>query len=747
MTNLRGRITSIFYPKKEQIAFSTSQEFFGFHLEYKDQKITRSVRCLGKCYKIFIGEEVSLEGKFAIDKYGNPIFRFNSLIIDYDKSIKHTEYVREIIGTDYFRIIRKNVGSERVAREEIVNALNREDYDYFLNKGGIPKSVVEVFLKNHKTIKSLSTYQKQLLDFGLYESDIRKILVDKSVREIEDIISYIKTNPYKLMNKCHLSFRNCDYIASKGSVTSNAPSRIIAAILTGLKSSYYDESNVYVTYNALIEKTYEMLDSNYFSEQKTVDIKEIEFSLERLVASGYIVKSKGKYYLKEFFEEESTLKEFCKYARLAPKNNYTDIPDFINYYENTHNIKLGREQKIAVENSLNSLISVITGGAGVGKTSSLACIITYLIERLGYKVEDIALCAPTGKASARMKESIYAQTGHKFTASTIHTLLAVRPTDDTLETFRYSKDNPLNKKVVVVDETSMLNYKIAYSLISALKKGTKVIFLGDIEQLEPVGTGCFLRDAIEASIPTTHLKEVHRQGKNSTILSIATAIRDEVMEDCEIKKKTDDFAFVEVSDDLDIDKKLDIIYQIFRIAKEKSSIDDVMIITPLRENETNTKIDSKRISNYIQDRLMPDTKEPLYVPKNGFKFKVGSKVIVTKNNNRLGIVNGQIGYIKFIDFDREEFVVSFDNEELRLSKEDTDNLRLAYAITVHKSQGSDWQNVIYCCFNDNTMNKKNLVYTAVTRAKNNLVVVGNKKVFENADKLVEERKNSSLKED
>jgi exodeoxyribonuclease V alpha subunit len=493
----------------------------------------------------------------------------------------------------------------------------------------------------------------------------------------------------------------------------------------------------------LIEKTYKVLESSRFTKTSEIDLIQVEKAIGILLEKGKIVEQSKRYYLKDNYDEQEILKDFAKLALHAPKEN-NNVKSFIKKYEERNNITLGREQKEAIENSCNSQISIITGGAGVGKTASLACIISYLLEEKGYKAEDIALCAPTGKASQRMQESIFKQVGRKMKATTIHVLLEVNPVDSKLETFRYNKDNKLKKRVVVVDETSMLNYKIACALISAIRKDTKVIFLGDIEQLEPVGAGFFFRDLIESKCPTTYLKEIHRQKGTSTIITLSQAIRDEHLFKDNIEKKSD-FTFIDLpAHGYKFEYKLENIADIFIRGVKASSLDETMIITPLRETEGNCKIDSKTLSNYIQKILFPDKKDEIIIEKNGYRFKVGSKVIQTRNNNKRGLINGQIGYITAINSEKSEVVVSFDGEEYPLSNTEMDDLRLGYAITVHKSQGSDWKNVIYCCFNDTTMNKKNLVYTAVTRAKTNLVIIGNKETFLKADKLKANRKNSVL---
>lgn len=750
---LEGRIENIGRPKKDVLAFMTDKdkEFFIFNLSFKnkEQHYTQIIKCVGKSFKLYQGEEVQLEGEFGKDKLGEMCFNFRTAKMNFKKSLKNSSFVKNILG-NYNSKLKSKIAKEeglkvsevRDFESKVVEAFTKEDVDFFV-KRNIPERVAQEFIKEFKHQKSYDILYVKLEKYGFSDYDVKNIISNNEEIEPQKIIDNIEKNPYKLMSTLKsVTFRKCDFIYAKAGGKSDSTQRMVASIFEALRYAYDFDYNCYLKKNELIEKTFEILDTTYFKENIVPDREKVDKMIDTLIAKGQIVLQKDRIYLKKNYDEQERLKDFCKLAVSAPKEN-KNVFAFIKKYEAEHNITLGREQKESIVTSCNSLISIITGGAGVGKTSSLACIISYLLEVEGLKEDEIALCAPTGKASQRMQESIFKQVGRKLTATTIHVLLKVDAKDETLETFTYNLDNKLNKKVVVVDETSMLNYRIADALISAIKRGTKVIFLGDIEQLEPVGAGFFFRDAIESGVPTTYLKEVHRQKGASTIIPLSQAIRDENLFADNIEKKSD-FSFINVPVTMSFDDKISMIAKIFLAGVKKSSLDDTMIITPLRETVGNTKIDSKTLSIYIQDILLPDKDGEEVIVKNGFKFKVGSKVIMTKNDNKLGLINGQIGYIEEIDIESSLVKVDFEGELFELGAKELEALRLAYAITVHKSQGSEWKNVIYCCFNDTTMNKKNLVYTAVTRAKQNLVVVGNKATFLKSDKLKAIRHNSVL---
>ena len=750
---LNGVIEHIMLPKQDKLAFMTGKEFFVFNLKYLKQgtKTHTVVKCMGKSFRLYKDEEISLEGSFERKKDGEIVFNFTSAKMNFAKSSKTDAFLKNILGGDILKKLKNCIAKEKKTKlsqvkDEITAmitlALDSKDLKFFTSRR-IDERLAKRFFKEYEHQKNYDVVYSKLSAYGFSEYDVHNIIENNNEVEPQNIIKDIETNPYKLMNTLKgISFRKCDFVYAKAKGSSKSTQRVVASIFEALRYAYDVDCNCYLYKKDLVEKTFDMLDTDYFENNDKPDNETVERLIDALIVKGQIVEQKNRLYLKKNFEEQERLKAFCKLAISAPKSN-KNVYAFIKKYEAEHNMTLGREQKESIITSCNSLISIITGGAGVGKTSSLACIISYLLEVEGLKEDEIALCAPTGKASQRMQESIFKQVGRKFVATTIHVLLGVDAKDETLESFKYNINNKLNKKVVVVDETSMLNYRIADALISAIKRGTKVIFLGDIEQLEPVGAGFFFRDAIESGVPTTYLKEVHRQKGASTIIPLSQAIRDERLFEDNIERKSD-FSFIDVPTNLDFNLKMKMIAKIFLRGVEKSSLDDTMIITPLRETVGNCKIDSKTLSIYIQDILLPDKNNEEIIMRNGFKFKVGSKVIMTKNDNKLGLINGQIGYIEEINVEDSTILVDFEGEEYTLTSKEIDSLRLAYAITVHKSQGSDWKNVIYCCFNDTIMNKKNLVYTAVTRAKQNLVIIGNKSVFLKSDKLKAERKNSVL---
>lgn len=760
---IRGYISYIMFPKNGNFEFTNGTSFSSFIVVVNDsskeddteetQKKTRSIKCSGNTFPIFKGADVRMEGEFEETEYGK-VFKFSSLLLNFNKARKNVNYVKSLISEEAYNLkllknVRRKYGLtgynlEKTAKEMLIEALEAEDIERLkeLLKPSHERLLQQI-IELHKVNRNFESAYEKLNKYGLKTSDVSKFL--KRQANINKVVETIEKNPYKLINAVGISYRKADMIYGKNGGLNNSKKRIMAAIFEALRSGYDEDGNCYLTEDELLKKVFIALEENYFAKHSIIDIKDVKDSIAKLVLTGNIVLENNRYYLKDSYMVQEYLKNFCKKAIESKVSNYP-VKEFIERYEEKHNIKLGREQKQSVYDAVNHKIHIITGGAGVGKTSSLACILAYFLDELGYKEEDICLVAPTGKAAQRMTESVNKQLGSgrkPIIANTIHSTLEVVPSDiasGKLENFHYNINNKMNCKVVVCDETSMNDYKISYALLSALKDDCRIIFLGDIGQLEPVGAGFFFRDAIESGIPTTYLNEIHRQKGESSIISISQAIRNENMSQDSLGRKID-FSMIELQNNFNEDLKNAV--KMFMISVEKVGIDQTMMITPLRETEDNNKLDSKTLSIAIQKAYLPDVEgEATYNLKSGYVLKVGSKIIITKNNWDKGLINGAIGYVT--DIDGLAVTAEFDGEEKVLVGEDLDSVRLGYAITVHKSQGSDWKNVIYICSKETSMNTKNLVYTAVTRAKEKLVIFGNKGTVEASQFVHPKRKNSVL---
>lgn len=706
-----------------------------------------TICCVGDTFELFSQCNVVLEGNFGKNAEGKQMFFFNNIKIDY---VTSNDFFRKIFGDETKTVL------DTLDKDTVILQLKNENEMFFINKFGFTEEQITDFFHNFRRIYKLYELNNRFSQYGLTVKDIQKIAKRNNQNfNLDDFERKIKQNPFKLIKEFNFDFNKCDIINAKLGHKYMSSARIYAGLCEALREEY-ENGNTYVEREFILNRSYKILnikDSSMYQDKQLITLKQLNDSLDILVKSNVIVNDDDKYYLSYVFEMEEYLRNFFSSEVMEthePLVNRKEAKDFIAKYENEKGFSLGFEQKEAIINSLANKISIITGGAGTGKTSSLACIIAYFLEH-GYTEEDIALCSPTGKASQRMRESIGKQLNRNFLAQTIHLLLGARGTD--IEDFTFNEKNKLPHKIVVVDESSMIDLTVAYALLRAVKDTTKIVFLGDIDQLPPVKAGYFLRDMLHSGVATAKLTEIHRQKGDSSIIPLSLHIKSNDLNSDDFKIK-EDYYFVQQrenfeenlnwlvnkymtffkkdyesytknfsKEDLANDKKV-------RYAKEKI-LDELMIVTPLRETKKGAKdktMNAQIISNEIQNHLFPDY-ESVYLDKNGYHFILGSKVIVSKNNNEKGLINGQIGYIRAINLEEKEIIIYSEEKYFTLDEEDIQNLMLAYAITVHRSQGSEWKTVIYCCFKDTTMNQRNLVYTAVTRAKKRLLIFGDKKTF------------------
>ena len=406
-----------------------------------------------------------------------------------------------------------------------------------------------------------------------------------------------------------------------------------------------------------------------------------------------------------------------------------NVEDDIKHFEEKNNIVFHEEQKNAIQNSINSGVSIITGGPGTGKTTIIKCIIEILKQnKLKYM-----LLAPTGRASKRLSDS----TGEE--AKTIHRALEVASGDlSNISRFVYNENNTFKTNVVIVDEVSMVDVALMNHLCKALPRDCKLILVGDKDQLPSVGAGNVLDDIIKSeTITISMLTKIYRQSDDSLIITNAHLINSGKMP--YINNSSKDFFFEEKTE-LDSIKNSIIDLVVKRLPSftglDKSQI---QVLAPLKAGVCGTT----NLNKDLQNAINPSSINKMEIPVGDNVFRVGDKVMQTVNNYNLvwkrvngfieeegeGVFNGDIGYIEMIDYQTNEVVVLFeDGRRCIYPRTDINQLSLAYAITIHKSQGSEFDVVIIPAIAGPSMIlTRNLIYTAVTRAKKIVVIVGQQK--------------------
>ena len=619
-----------------------------------------------------------------------------------------------------------------------------------------------------------SEYRKVIVFLTQYGISVK--LSMKIYREFgEDIYRVIKENPYRIADEIPgVGFRTADGIAMKAGIPADSKFRLRSAVIYVL-NQIMAMGHIYIPEDMLIRKCYELVegdseeDFTYYEEGQSAGeefTEKLHDLLLEMAMDGSIVMKIHKidgeetpvcYSRWNYYSETSSARMLID-LRDSYFQDRDDIDQLIDTVETDSDIELEEEQKKAVRMAVTSGVSVITGGPGTGKTTIINVIINYF-ETLG---QVTLLAAPTGRAAKRITES----TGYK--AQTIHRLLNFMgaPSDDGSERqvlkFMKNEDNPLECDTVIVDEASMIDNNLLYSLLKAITPGTRLIFVGDTDQLPSVGAGNVLHDIIASEcFPVAVLGKIFRQSEESAIVTNAHKMKKG--EHIEISNKNSDFFFIPRQGADSITEELRVLLTKNLPGYLGVSMNDIQVLTPMRKQAVGVEGLNRKLQSYIN----PPSPKKFEKEHNGVIFREGDKVMQIKNNYKLewkvspnadsgfimdegvGVFNGDMGIITSInDFD-EIVTVTFDDG--RIAEYDykmLDELEHSFAITIHKSQGSEYPAVIIPLLSGPPkLLNRNLIYTAVTRAKMMVVIVGNLNLInEMIDNTEEQKRFTSLTE-
>ncbi|MFC4404026.1 ATP-dependent RecD-like DNA helicase [Gracilibacillus xinjiangensis] len=544
----------------------------------------------------------------------------------------------------------------------------------------------------------------------------------------EETLDHLMNNPYLFVFKVEgFGFLRADQIARQNGITVDHPTRLQAACIFVLQNSIQD-GHAYLPLDYLLSEMDVLLDgvtNNISPDKMTEQIVELNKEKE-------IIVNDRKAYLPSLYYSETG---FCaQVKRIADKKlerTFTDaeLLKIVGKIEEDEVISYGKEQYEAIETALSEKLMILTGGPGTGKTTVIKGIINAFaqIHDVSLDKDDydddqeypFVLTAPTGRAAKRMKES----TG--IESMTIHRLLGW----DGNETFDKDEDNQLAGKMIVIDEFSMVDTWLAYQLFRAIPSHMQVLIVGDEDQLPSVGPGQVLSDLLTSgAIPSIQLKEVYRQKEGSKIIQLAHEIKNsQVKEDTLIK--ANDFNFFQCKEY----QVVDIVKQIVKKAYEKG-VDpkQVQVLAPMYRS----KAGIHKLNEELQAILNPNSNGVREMRFGETIYRKGDKVIQLVNQAEDGVYNGDIGEVVAIfekdenEDQEEQLVVTFDEREVAYNKPDLINLMHAYCTSIHKSQGSEFQIVIMPVIQGyNRMLRKNLIYTGITRAKQSLIICGDKEAF------------------
>ncbi len=475
---------------------------------------------------------------------------------------------------------------------------------------------------------------------------------------------------------------------------------------------------------------------------------ELEISIDNLLEQKRIIQDnvfgRDFVFLPEMYEAEKSAASQILFIEKYACKCYDDIDEQIKKAEIIGGVLYNEKQRLAIRLAVEKGILILTGGPGTGKTTTLRGILK-VFEAFGYEV---ALTAPTGRAAKRMSEL----TGKD--AMTIHRLLEVEWDKNDRPVFQRNRRNPLTAQAVIVDELSMVDVVLFSNLLDALPIGCRLIMVGDSNQLPPVGAGNVLHDLIDSKrISVVELKEVFRQAMESLIIKNAHSIVEGEMPD--LTRIDKDFFFLNRSNPSETAETIRELCSVrLPSAYRYSPTDDIQVLCPSRKGETGCE----NINKLLQQSINPKSKSRLQHVFGSRTFRVGDKLMMTKNSYNIewtsadrdgtGIFNGDIGILEDIDEDNLNLIVRFDDNRLAVVPfESNKDIEHAYAITVHKSQGNEFPVVIIPVIGINPyLEYRNLLYTAVTRAKNLIILVGNQSTVKNMiDNNKKQRRYSALK--
>lgn len=566
---------------------------------------------------------------------------------------------------------------------------------------GIGKKTLEKIIKDWNEKRVLHKQSEDMKELGFTFEESLKI---SKVWGAEAVNQICRT-PYALVTEPEFDFTfdKIDRIAIKKlKIEKDNPSRVLTYLIyllgrnqmTG--STYMNKEDLFLQAMNKLEVNREITELSYLAGERIKRVAEVSKD-GQLLSQLYHTK-KAEHYIAEKM-----------HRLLNAKGSFVlDVKDKIERASKKHKFKLSKGQYAAIFASLTKKVNIINGGPGVGKTTALKI----LIEVLNREGHSFSLCAPTGKAAQRMSESTDEEAG------TIHKTLEYNPQ---YKSFQRDESNPIETDFVIIDETSMVDIFLFSKVLKAISENSVLIIIGDINQIPSIDAGCVLKDLIESDIiPVSVISELQRQAKGSKIIKNAYLVNDGKFFEVE-NNKTDDFFFIKTSSDAETLKKInkmvgDNIEKAFNVNPKKG----VQVLTPTHEN----LLGRKSLNLVLQEILNPDTSN--VIKRGDVEFRINDNVIQMKNNYEKEVFNGDSGQIEVIG--RNSIEVKFNNKFVSYERADFDQLELSYSMTMHKSQGSEYPIVIIpISHNYSRLLDRSLLYTAITRGKSVVIVIGSER--------------------
>lgn len=673
-------------------------------LKVKSEKGGELVTILGHAPRVVAGENIEASGEWVQNAdYGRQL-KADAIKLSRPKSI---EGLTRYLGSGLI----EGIGPKYAQR--VVEKFGDEVFDIIENFSARLEEVEGVGKKRRLEIRESWMKQKALHEIMIFLHQ-RGISTSRALRIYktygEQAVEVLQKNPYQLAMDIHgVGFKTADEIAGQMGISQDAPQRVRAGLLYALEKGA-ESGHCCLPETALVEEAEKVLN---------VSTALIETELEAMLRAGLVIRQNvdgnAMIYLRHLLKAERSiagiLHKLLQKPALYP---VMEMDKAIVWCEKKTKRELAESQRRAVHEALQQRVLIITGGPGVGKTTIVNTILTILCAK---KVQAV-LAAPTGRAAQRLSES----TGME--ARTLHRLLEYQREG----VWGRSEHKPLEGDLFVVDECSMVDVSLMAQLLSALPDDAHLLLVGDADQLPSVGPGAVLQDLIaSARVPCVKLTEVFRQAAESRIITAAHAINQGLMP--ELKPSPDaDFFFLERSTNEEIRQT------IAQLAKERlparygfDPVTDIQVLCPMNRQALGTVA----FNALLQETLNPPGEMKFEVERFNQTFRVGDKVIQTRNNYDKEVFNGDIGHISSIETEPVKVIVRFDaKRQISYETGELDELQLAYAITIHKSQGSEFPCVIIpLAMAHFIMLERNLIYTGVTRGKKMVIIVGESKAL------------------
>ncbi|WP_413628294.1 ATP-dependent RecD-like DNA helicase [Fructilactobacillus vespulae] len=696
-------------------------------------------------------KEIVVTGNFA-DVAEETSYRFVG------KLVEHPRYGQQFQATNYERALQTSAvglvkylsgsdfpGIGEKTAQKVVDTLGTDLISQLLEK---PELIAKTGLKTKQqqtiidTLRSNNGTEQVIVGLNSYGfgSNLAAAIFKKYR---EKSLEVIQENPYQLVEDIkNISFKRADQIAQKVGLEYNSAGRLRAGLLATLNQLSISNGNTYSNSKEVINASFEVLDTD---PNQKIDDQKLANELKELVKDRKIEVDHERIYLKNLYDSEWKIAENIKRIYDNQSDKKEDYLTAIHKVEKEIGIEYDESQLKAINTALQNQVFILTGGPGTGKTTIINGIVKTFakindlsldVNKYKNDVFPILLAAPTGRAAKKMGES----TG--IPASTIHRLLGLNGNDD-----EEGNGNDIEGQLLIIDEMSMVDTELFEKLVSAVATGMKIILVGDKDQLPSVGPGQVFFDLINSKVvPKIELNQIHRQEDGSTIIELAHDIKNGKLPDTLLEKEPDR-SFIQCGNG----QVVEVIKQIIAKAKTHGfNATETQVLAPMYRGDAGIDRLNNEVQKIMNPKRDPQQKE---VEAQGQKYRIGDKVLQLVNSPEENIFNGDIGKIVGIDINKDQkkyldkLIVAFDQTEVSYTRNDWNQITLAYCTSIHKSQGSEFKMVILPIISQyRRMLERNLLYTAVTRASDKLIMVGNVSEFAACIKRVSGNRKTSLSE-